>query len=322
MNTIEIRPIREGDIAAVTEIINAIEAPWQTTEAEVRQEDRDILTNGGVVKHYVVVAEGTVAAHGVLRAREGANRRQEFALELRVHPDRQRQGVGGILWRQLEQELAALHPTRVRIWVRERYPEALQFAGHRGGTEVSRSGIWTLDVAGAHMELMLSAMEWAAAGGVVITTLAEERNADPECLRELHALRIAVDADIPSMEAYPVVSFDDFEREADAVLPGGFLVARIGDEYVGLTCLHRSASNPRELQQSITGVRSDCRNLGIATALKARGILFARSEGYERIVTYVDSTNAPMAALNKKLGFVGGNDAVLMERLYNTRRAL
>jgi len=32
----------------------------------------------------------------------------------------------------------------------------------------------------------------------------------------------------------------------------------------------------------------------------------------------VDSTNIPMTALNRKLGFSGGNDAVLMERQYRT----
>ena len=84
MSTIEIRPIQEGDIAVVTEIINRIEIPWLTTEAELRQEDRDILTNGGVVKHYVVAAEGMVAGHGALRGSQPAESPQEFALELRV----------------------------------------------------------------------------------------------------------------------------------------------------------------------------------------------------------------------------------------------
>ena len=318
----EMRPLEERDLAAVTAIINATEAPWQTTEAEARQEDADLVAAGGVVIHWVAARDGAVAGHGVLRGRESADRRQEYTLELRVHPDRPRQGVGASLWKQLEGDLETLLPTIVRVWVRERYPEALQFAERRGFTEVSRSGIWTLDVAAADVELLRSALERAAVSGVTISSLAAERERNPECLSDLHALRMAVDADIPSVEPYPVVSYTDFEREADGALPGGFLVARRGDEYVGLTCLHRNAGNLQEFHQSITGVRSDCRHLGIATALKARGILFARSEGYERIVTYVDSTNAPMAALNKKLGFVGGNDAVLMERLYNTRRAL
>ena len=118
----------------------------------------------------------------------------------------------------------------------------------------------------------------------------------------------AADADIPAAEPYPVLSFEDFVRETESAWTDGFLIARRGDEYIGLSCLSRSNVDVLELNQAITGVRADWRYQGVATALKARGIQLARDSGYARIVTYVDSTNVPMAALNQKLGFVGGKD--------------
>ena len=212
--------------------------------------------------------------------------------------------------------MGRLLPTSVRAWVRERSPEGLTFARRRGFAEVSRSGPWTLAVAEADISALLTTVERAAVSGVVLTTLAAERDRHPECLPALHRLRATVDVDIPAAEPYPVLSFDAFVREAESAWEDGFLIARRGDEYVGLSCLSPSPVDPLELHQAITGVRADCRHQGVATALKARGVQLAQERGYARIVTYVDSTNTPMAALNQKLGFVGGNDAVLMERRY------
>ena len=313
---VQVRPLGAEDYLAVAGIINLVEAPWQTNEDVTRQEDEDVTAAGGTVCHHVAIEDGQVVGHGVVRRGASSTHLPPYQLELRVHPDWRGRGIGHLLWQRLQEDLGGLLPTSVRAWVRERSPEGLTFAQRRGFAEVSRSGPWTLAVAEADISVNLTAVERATALGLVLTTLAAERERRPECLPALHRLRAAVDADIPAVEPYPVLSFDDFEREAESAWADGFLIARRGDEYVGLSCLRRSPIDSLELHQAITGVRADCRHQGVATALKARGVQLARERGYARIVTYVDSTNAPMAALNQKLGFVGGNDAVLMERRY------
>ncbi len=315
---VQVRPLGAEDYRAVAGIINLVEAPWQTNEEETRQEDEDVTAAGGNVFHYVAIEDGQVVGHGVVRSGAGPSHPQPYQMELRVHPDWRGRGVGHLLWQRLQEDMDHLPPTSVRAWVRERCPEGLTFAGRRGFAEVSRSGPWTLAVAEAEISALLTALECAAASGLVLTTLAEERERRPECLPALHCLRVAVDADIPTVEPYPVLSLEDFVREAGNAWADGFLIAKRDDEYVGLSCLSQSPVDPRELHQAITGVRADCRHKGVATALKARGVQLARERGYARIVTYVDSTNAPMAALNQKLGFIGGNDAVLMERRYGS----
>jgi len=304
---VQVRPLGTEDYQAVAGIINLVEAPWQTNEDETRREDEDAAAAGGSVRHHVVVEEGRVIGHGVVRGGANSDRPQPYQLELRVHPDRRGRGAGHLLWQRLRGDLDGLGPVSMRVWVRERCPEGLTFARICGFAEVSRNGPWTFAVTEADVDAFLPA------SGLVLTTLAEERKRRPDCLPALHRLRAAVDADIPAAEPYPVPSFEEFAREAENAWADGFLIARRGDEYVRLSCLSRSPVDLGELNQGITGVRADCRHQGIATALKARGVRLARERGYARIVTYVDSTNAPMTALNQKLGFVGGNDAVLME---------
>ena len=310
---VQVRPLRAEDYQAVAGIINLVEAPWQTNEDETRREDEDAAAASGTACHHAAVEEERVIGHGVVRGGAGSDRPQPYQLELRVHPERRGRGAGHLLWQRLREELSDLPQNSVHAWVRERCPEGLAFARRCGFAEVSRAGPWTLVVAEADVNALLPALERAVASGLILTTLAEERKRRPECLPALHRLRVAVDADIPVTEPYPVLSLADFVREAENAWADGFLIARRGDEYVGLSCLGQSPVDPTELHQTITGVRADCRHQGVATALKARGAQLARERGYARIVTYVDSTNAPMAALNQKLGFIGGNDAVLME---------
>jgi L-amino acid N-acyltransferase YncA len=54
----------------------------------------------------------------------------------------------------------------------------------------------------------------------------------------------------------------------------------------------------------MTGVRPEFRRLGIATALKARGILYARERGFQTIITRIRKGNEASLAMNRKMGFV------------------
>jgi predicted GNAT superfamily acetyltransferase len=53
----------------------------------------------------------------------------------------------------------------------------------------------------------------------------------------------------------------------------------------------------------MTGVRREYRGRGIAMTLKLGVIDFARRNGYNMIKTWNHSDNAPMLAVNARLGF-------------------
>lgn len=311
---VKIQRIHTADYPAVADIINLLEAPWQTNAEAIRQEDIDAVATGSIVYHHVAVEDGRIVGHAVLRGSANSSLPQPYSLELRVHPDFRRRGIAGLLWRRIHEDLEDLRVTSLRVWVRERYPEGLAFARKCGFVEVKRTGLWTLSLADADVGSLRDALMRIYAMEITLTTLAEERERRPQCLDELHSLRNAVDADIPAAEPYPAISAEAFEREAENAWTDGFLIARRADLYLGMSCLYPNPVDPLELHQAITGVRKEYRGQGIATALKARSLQKALESGFARITTYVDSTNIPMLALNKKLGFVGGNDAVLLER--------
>jgi RimJ/RimL family protein N-acetyltransferase len=60
---------------------------------------------------------------------------------------------------------------------------------------------------------------------------------------------------------------------------------------------------PGQLFTGMTGVDREYRRRGLATGLKVLAIARAREMGYRSIRTFNDSTNAPMLAINRKLGF-------------------
>jgi RimJ/RimL family protein N-acetyltransferase len=100
-----------------------------------------------------------------------------------------------------------------------------------------------------------------------------------------------------------------FERwvEEDAigpdVLAGGTLVALDDGHVVGFAGLIRRAADPRLAEHGLTSVAASHRNRGIATALKRAQIAWAARNGFRELQTSTQAANAPMRAINDKLGY-------------------
>jgi len=69
------------------------------------------------------------------------------------------------------------------------------------------------------------------------------------------------------------------------------------------------------LNQDDTGVTREYRGRGIATALKLKVIEFGKKNGYRTIKTWNDSSNAPMLAVNTKLGFKRQVGWIMVEKI-------
>lgn len=138
--------------------------------------------------------------------------------------------------------------------------------------------------------------------GIVLVEIAER----PDLLRAAYAL--ACEA-LPQMPLHAPLEMPSYERwlEEEAtgpdVLEGGTLLALDGERVVGFVSLLRRAADPRLAEHGLTAVAETHRNRGIATALKRAQIAWASSKGFRELMTSTQDGNAPMRAVNDKLGY-------------------
>lgn len=85
--------------------------------------------------------------------------------------------------------------------------------------------------------------------------------------------------------------------------PAWITIAADGDRFVGTTRMTLNADTG-SMYITFTGVDPEYRGRGIALALKLLAVEKARQLGVRYLRTNNDSQNAPMLAVNQKLGYV------------------
>ena len=142
---------------------------------------------------------------------------------------------------------------------------------------------------------------------------------EPRTPREVdgvHFVSIATRPDLVE-QAYPLAQqgYEDMPIEGvdigidtwlaqEATLPEGSFVALADSEIVGYAGLCRWPEDPTRAEHGLTVVRRDWRGRGVAAALKERQIAWAAANGLLELVTWTQTGNENMQAVNAKLGYV------------------
>lgn len=139
--------------------------------------------------------------------------------------------------------------------------------------------------------------------GVEIVSLDER----PDLIEAAYAVHATALRDVPvgaeAPTAAPYVEWLAETVEAPGALPDLSLVALLAGEVVGWAGLAALSGQERTAENLLTGVLRESRGRGIATALKVEQARRARAAGFVRIETVNDEANAPMRAVNARLGF-------------------
>lgn len=233
--------------------------------------------------HVLAEADGELAGSGL------ANRSDTGSAHLasRVLPDRRGRGVGAALLRRLGEHAAAQGYKRASSFVSRDDERSIAFALRFGFEETRREVQQVLDIAGVSPREI---------EGVDFSSV-EER---PDLLGAAYPLAQQGYADMP-IEGVDI-SADSWKEEA--TLPAGSLVALAEGEVVGYAGLMRWADDPTKAEHGLTVVRRDWRRRGLASALKERQIEWAAANGIRRLVTYTQTGNESMQAVNARLGYV------------------
>ncbi len=261
-------------------------------------------------RHYVVEngRTGKIIAYGAV---EQTVYLPKYRLLLVSDPQWLKRGVGDLLLDRLEADLVEAKAITVSCRQYASEVELLNLLKSRGFEERSRVLDLRLDVVSANVLALLQPME-----GISISTFAEERVRDPRCVEKLYELTTLLNQDDRGSFAPPAYNAREalMWLEMPYVLPDALFIAKRGDEYVGVSDFSLFEAMPGGLTQGFTGVKREYRRRGLATALKASGISYAQSHGYQIIQTFNKPEQTEMRALNAKLGFEVMFENVTLEK--------
>jgi mycothiol synthase len=289
---IDLRPcVSDTDLEAWLGVRRAV----LPNERTVSLEELKVTVKPGDL-HILAELDGELAGSGLVNRSDSGGAH----IAPRVLPDKRGHGVGAALLERLAAHAVERGFTRAGSHVAGADARSIAFAQRFGFEETRRDVQQVLDVEGSRLEPRNIA-------GIEFVSV-ESR---PELLREAWPL---------AQQGYEDMPIDGLDIRIDswlaeeATLPGGSFVALEGDEIVGYAGLMRWADDSTKAEHGFTVVRRDRRGQGLATALKEREIAWAARNGLRTLVTYTQTGNERMQAVNARLGYVTTDVTVAFKR--------
>ena len=223
-------------------------------------------------------------------------------LNLQVHPDRRRQGIGSALYDRLRAHLLEVGVKNAASMFDES-PEGIAFATRRGWREERAETQSTLDP---------RTVTTAPPPGVELVPAAE---LDPH---ELHRIDEEATRDMPSLVPIDAIPYDEwleFVWDSPLFTREGSYGAVVDGRVAAISFLTANQEHGRAFNM-FTATGREYRGRGLALAVKLASTRWAAEHGITQLVTTNDETNAPMLAINRRLGYqpAGRRVEYLVER--------
>ena len=299
-----VRSFTSNDYAAIAVISNTF---WTEETLTAEQWQHEDAQRPAHCQHARWVAEIDRQVVGMSEYDQLAGRYHpdKYWLRVEVLPAYQKRGIGAALYETMMSALVQRNPWIVRFALTENLQDSLRFLRARGFAEEWRSYESHWDVTQFDPAFFNGIDEKLNANDIVIKTYAEFAN-DPNRDTKLYELSEDTRADTAFVEP---LTRNEYARWRDMFIDGfrantdAFFVAARDDEYVGVAMLAK-AEPGANIDTRWVGVRRDRRGQGIALGLKKRMFEYACVHNHPRITTVTNSKNAPVIAMNKKLGYV------------------
>ncbi len=301
MTTTKDLTIRPADPAAdsvrIAQLMSAYEGEPVTPENIIDTFSR-FKDHGHFGRFVAIDANGLVIAYAK-STRMHSDKAGRFVLTVIVDEDHRNRGLGRHLADLCEGYALDRGGMELIAEVREDNAPSIAFAEKRGYVRTHHFFESVLDVSRFAFD---RAGDTGDIGNIEVTSVGAD-GSDASAFRRLFEICKIADEDAPGGFEM-TMSFEEFcdvyikAKWFDAF---GHIVAKVDDRYVALSAV--GEMTPGRFYTLNTGVRGDYRGRGLATLLKTKAIEYAKARGATKIRTHNHSENAPMLAINKKLGF-------------------
>lgn len=295
----------DADLTALVELIAAVTPDDPTSIEEIRWADARYPGSG----RFLASSQGrVVGAATVGRIYVYPAEHPDLWASIVVAPDARRRGVGSALLASVSGHARAAGKSGLQLRAWDHRPEGIAFLERRGFRELERSRMLRLDLAG------LAAPGIVMPAGISLTDLA----ARPDLVAGVHAVALETFEDIPGGEDVMAVGdlaeFRARDVDRPGIEPAAFKIA-LDDgtgEVVGYASLMLLPGSTTLAWHDMTAVRRAFRGRGLASALKQATIAWAIDHGLQALETGNDVANAPMQAVNARLGYAPLPDELTM----------
>lgn len=296
----------QNDYTAVVAIDNAVWPVPGSTVAQRKHRD-EAFDEEYFQQRMVAEARGEMV--GVISMMEPfwSYRPGKYVFELDVHPAWERRGIGSALYARMQAMLQERTPAPALLVTntREDKPQGIRFLQKRGFRQTMRWPVSEINPSTFDSTSFAERFERLRAGGTTLHTLAELQISDPLYKEKLYELEWEGTQDEPHPDTPTKMTFEQFVKsyfEIPGFLPEGWTIAVDGDQYVGMSELRKDLNDATRLQTGFTCTARSHRRRGLATAMKIRGLEFAKAYGAQVIRTGNEESN-PMYQINLNVGF-------------------
>jgi RimJ/RimL family protein N-acetyltransferase len=234
---------------------------------------------------------------------------------LNILPDYRRQGLGSSIFKQILDHARSIGLSKLICQTHHRSGE--EFIANRGGKLVAKESTRTLIMSNVDWEMI---DDWIATGKTRNPSLGLvfSKHVEDSMIPGLAMVSLEIDSDLANLNGNQLEISYEFEveewkrRQTAATSPNQsriFLFVHDGcGEVVGYSNISIQNSDPTFARQGMTAVKKDCRGAGIGKLIKASMLRFIRNNHPEitKVSTGNNDLNAPIVAINEKLGFTKG----------------
>lgn len=292
--------------AAYEQIVSVWNAVWPDEPSKVDSfKFFDGLREDNYWERLVVEENGRIVAYGIYGESWWSQREGKYYLYFLTLPEYRNQGLASAFYNLAVETITARGDLQVlSVDTREDMPQSIEFIKNRGFKQVMRYPRSIIDVQAFEPEKYADLIQKAEASGIELLNITQLAERYDDYQYRCYEMVNQIHKDIPSPDPFKEDPFEIFQKrvfERPTFLPEANFIAVDKDEFVAISSLWKTPQDEK-LSTGLTGVLRSHRRKGLATALKAKALAYAKSNGVVEVDTDNEENN-PMYQINMQLGF-------------------